>query len=907
MTKLPKNTLDDIYFSELRTLFKENKEILWFKEYFREQVQSTLETKDEFGKEDFEEIKEDIKEKEGYVKILREIIPNYPYQLLNLLAKWKTLEEFEDFCYNSVIKTTLIFSKEKNLENFVKICKSSEEFEYFCYKKNIKDILMKSKDKNLEYVVKLCKPIEEFENICNNANARYVLVKAKEQNLEYLSELFNIQTIEEFEKIIDNDYVKRILEESNIDTLKLIIDFLDITKDNFNIFAFNTNILELSINVNSEILAYLLDLYEVKNISNLNKFAWTYSHFARNIKKWVLDDIKTFDRDLQKHVIELAWADGLNKLEGSFDFIKEHKYWVEFWFFIEFARNWVHFDIEDFPINKTNFLDFMQDDDILFEFEEVWKQFAWTKAWTKTWFMEKPERINYINSFDLYDYNTLWLIPWKLNKAISNFSTKNLDLWEDLKEFVDKKVIPSKHNTKVFIENEIPPSDNFNKLFAYYLKNKQNALVPMMEKMNFIQEFGLDIDISKFKTLDDFLDKNWNIKREELRENFEKILKINNENKQTKLLNQFDNFLYWENIKGLEKLLMDNLIKYFDYFYHKKIKIKVISSIKANLWDQNIDFEAIDNAKLDREEFIEAYKMSLNPRYNKRQINKLLFDYLTWKFDNLEDLNQYKTPSNIDWLDKNLTREQQEIWLSKNRKEITLEDENNEWENRKQNLNTNTESRINNHIEIAIKKIEELNEFWFEFETNFENKWELKKYFYTVIKKQKEEIKSKIGESNLYEDLKLQINAISKLETQNLSQNAKKSSSIIIEKELDPINSLMMWNWVDDSCLDFYDSVWNYYSSISNTIDVNKWVYYIKNENWNLLGRCLITIWSDKKLSRYKMYYSGKVDDPIDEYFDEYTKDLAKRLWLEINWDQDNVRNIESDYWYKDGTKKINY
>ena len=69
----------------------------------------------------------------------------------------------------------------------------------------------------------------------------------------------------------------------------------------------------------------------------------------------------------------------------------------------------------------------------------------------------------------------------------------------------------------------------------------------------------------------------------------------------------------------------------------------------------------------------------------------------------------------------------------------------------------------------------------------------------------------------------------------------------------------MMWNWVDWSCLSFYNSIWNYYSSISNTIDVNKWVFYIKDEEWTILWRCLITIWNDKKLSRYSMYYSWKV------------------------------------------------
>jgi len=66
-----------------------------------------------------------------------------------------------------------------------------------------------------------------------------------------------------------------------------------------------------------------------------------------------------------------------------------------------------------------------------------------------------------------------------------------------------------------------------------------------------------------------------------------------------------------------------------------------------------------------------------------------------------------------------------------------------------------------------------------------------------------------------------------------------------------------------------------------------------------------MTIWNDKKLSRYKMYYNWNVNAPIDDYFDDYTKDLAKKLWLYLNWKQNEVENIECDNWYKDGVKNI--
>lgn len=914
MTKLPKNTLQNIEISEIIALVQENKAISGFKEYFREQVQSSLENKEKFRKEDFEKIKENIENIKEYQKVLEKEFPkkSFSLELVEKLKFWQTLEEFEEFC-NIRVRTLLKWANNDMLEFVLDkyYINNLYDFIKLAYNVNFIDILEHKNIGTLELVLNKfkIKNLDKLIDIYNILNVRYILAKAKKENLEYAIELLNIQTIQEFEEFISNDYVKRILEESNLETLQLIIDFLDINESNFNIFAFNTNILELSINIDSEILIYLLDLYEIKNwingISNLNKFASTYSSTARNFKKWRLENLKIFDRDIQKQMIDEIWAYPLNKLEKDFDKIKNHKYWKEFWFFIEAPKHWRHFSFpETFPVNTSNFLDFMQDGEILFDFEISWTKLDLTLPWTKAWFLENPERIEYMNSFNLGNLNKFWLIPWNSTNAISSFSAKNIDLWESLAEFVDKKVIPSKHNTKIFTENNITPSDVFNKVLTYYLKNKQNQIISMMEKLSFIEEFWLDIKLDNFKTLDNFKYENWELKIDELKPIFLKILKLNWENKQTKLLNQFDNFVTRKNIKWLEKLLAENFIKYFDYIYHKKIKIKVISSIKSSLWEENIDFEKIDNSKLDREEFIEAYKMSLNPSYNKRQINRLLLDYLTWKFDNLEELNQYKTTGNINWLDKNLSKEQQNIWLSKNRKEINIDNDFND-ENQENYSDENLESRINNHIEISIKKIEDLNELWFEFETHFENKWEIKKYFNLEIKKKEEEIKTKIWDSNIYEDLKFQINTILKLEKNNSDFKAKKFSKIIIERELDPIKSLMMWNRVDWSCLSFYNSIWNYYSAISNTIDANKGVYYIKNEDWNLLWRCLITIWEDKKISRYKMYYSWRVDVPIDKYFDEYTLELSKKIWLELNWDQDNVKNIECDRWYQDGTQKI--
>jgi hypothetical protein len=109
-----------------------------------------------------------------------------------------------------------------------------------------------------------------------------------------------------------------------------------------------------------------------------------------------------------------------------------------------------------------------------------------------------------------------------------------------------------------------------------------------------------------------------------------------------------------------------------------------------------------------------------------------------------------------------------------------------------------------------------------------------------------------------------------------------------------------MWNWVDWSCLSFYSNVWNYYSAVSNTIDVNKWVYYIRDQDGVLLWRVLVTIWKDKKITRYRMYYSWNVWVDLNKYFNEYVTQISDNIWLEMNWSQNEVENIECDEWYKD-------
>lgn len=88
------------------------------------------------------------------------------------------------------------------------------------------------------------------------------------------------------------------------------------------------------------------------------------------------------------------------------------------------------------------------------------------------------------------------------------------------------------------------------------------------------------------------------------------------------------------------------------------------------------------------------------------------------------------------------------------------------------------------------------------------------------MEKLKKETKLPPGEfDNLYNDLMLQIQSINSLFKEGKS---KEITQIKIYKETDPVKVLMMGNVVDGSCLSFYSTVGNYWSTATNALDINK-------------------------------------------------------------------------------------
>jgi len=196
------------------------------------------------------------------------------------------------------------------------------------------------------------------------------------------------------------------------------------------------------------------DIYYITKWQETIKFFKKYP--TNNWIKWETKDIKEWwilnkilkNINLSNKLIEeqdFSFTD-LNKLfsynliyyviNNKLDKILQYPQWFYYWYFIEFLnyKKRIFFQNqeidENFPVNYENFTDFMWDDEILINIP-IDNNFKWykIKPWTKAWFLEKPERKEYLK-FDNYKVikengSLIWL--WIL--------------WEDFTEYIEDKNI----------------------------------------------------------------------------------------------------------------------------------------------------------------------------------------------------------------------------------------------------------------------------------------------------------------------------------------------------------------------------------------------------------------------------------------------------------------------------------
>ena len=427
----------------------------------------------------------------------------------------------------------------------------------------------------------------------------------------------------------------------------------------------------------------------------------------------------------------------------------------------------------------------------------------------------------------------------------------------------------------------------FDEIFNYYIEHKQKSLIPMMKLLL----IGKDIWLAtQFKAIFDLTDVSWvrgadpTLVKELLLLSFRKLSKVTQLDQSVKT---FEKFL--ETTSTFDDRAIEQIMWYFAPLmevYFKKVSEKKIKQKYINeLWIQkSVDVDEIFQAP----EVVEWYKM-----FKKTVINKSQFREILWNTINGDPYFYRKLEANQAWLNSpNIRGKNMEVWQGRNERTYSI------WETSEK---IDKKEDIKHFVTVANSILQLL---WLRIE---EDAWNLVNYFNTELRRKKDELMKNcwlpVEEFGVqFSNLELQIESIINLFKDT---KAKEITGITIYKENEPAKVLMMGNVVDGSCLSFYSTVWNYWSTATNALDVNKWDFYIKDQNGNIIGRVLTAIDNQWNLLRFRVYKKWNIDIDLWQYFNEYIKWLAKEIWLWLNGNANNVELLIGEKWYIDPVETI--
>ncbi|MEL6106429.1 MAG: hypothetical protein AAFU85_10345 [Planctomycetota bacterium] len=99
------------------------------------------------------------------------------------------------------------------------------------------------------------------------------------------------------------------------------------------------------------------------------------------------------------------------------------------------------------------------------------------------------------------------------------------------------------------------------------------------------------------------------------------------------------------------------------------------------------------------------------------------------------------------------------------------------------------------------------------------------------------------------------------------------------------------------TCLSPHDV--NFFSAISNAIDLNKQVLFCRTESGRVVGRCLFALTNEGLVQTFNRYsHDGEL--PFDDMVDAFAEDLARRMGTGLT-SGGSVSNLVSNDWYDDG------
>ncbi|RAL55087.1 hypothetical protein BLD25_04915 [Candidatus Gracilibacteria bacterium GN02-872] len=613
---------------------------------------------------------------------------------------------------------------------------------------------------NLEILDLFCENINfNLESIGGNLKQNFA--SGNYEIIKYFFENFEINTLEKFQNLSslitcrEKQNIKLIVEKLEIKDESDLLEIIDVIRYT------KLNLLEFFLN--KDFVNSVYDLKKIENILLYTKEAEVIYFLVEYFKVNSLEEINILNIFGEKEISQ-------------------------------YGKNVISLLIDKLNIsNLKEYEDFFGDESVFLVLKRM-KSGNSDKTMYLFNFIEKFE-ITSIKDFIkfFYKYDIDKIVNFNLfsySQAFGYFSLQSKEHFEKIYKFLDNRRISTNKNCDI-IKNLHLESDKLNEIIDFYLTYKKpKSLLKIFDLMIDLEDLKVNFDLEKIKTFDDYKDKKGFLKYEEIVSDFEKLLsKIDlAETEKQKALQSLKNYIKTKNDSGLCVFMSKFAIPYYQEVFHKKVIESICNEVSKNFY---IKKENIDLRRIERIEFIEAFKMYNKADLNKKDFAWILKNYLLGNFDNIEEQKQFDTGANRAWLKLNLNEEQQKIWLSKNK------------------------------------------------ETFFYEKGE---------------------------------------------QSKEKVEKIIIEKELDPLNILMMGNRVNGSCFSFYSPGKNFAYAVANAVDVNKGVFFIKNEKGNLIGRTCITIGKNKNLVNYKIYKTGLGENlELDYIFAEYLAILSRKMKMMIS------------------------
>lgn len=405
--------------------------------------------------------------------------------------------------------------------------------------------------------------------------------------------------------------------------------------------------------------------------------------------------------------------------------------------------------------------------------------------------------------------------------------------------------------------------DELNRKKIKYLYNIKNEKIESIK--NYLHTLSLKdlIEIGKYM---DFVEYDEN--------DAQKLKKIDKEFnsyifKLEQIIKNPENFKELKIAKKLKKLkgkrikkrkILKNLIKEIEKKKKARKRDYLINKLKENVkkYASKIGYQGEIN-----EDILFALKLHKRLKEFYEKEAKLLEDLI-------KGVNPLEYENNKKWIEKMKNKVNIDKWLEGYKKEYIPKIAENYFENIKKEQEKEFEEAKNHLMEygIEVNSIEEI-------------KTALKQY------------KNQLPE-NIYRDVKTHLQRYESLKGVIYSNIPKK---IVIEVEKNPLKALQMGEIVG-SCLCIGGG--NEYSNVTNVVDVNKQIVYVKDENGKIIGRILIGLNNEGEIVGYRLYNLDKRLD-LEPYVKDFIHNYAEKIGAKVGI-KSSPEALNAN-WYDDGIK----